>query len=344
MGQPLGAVRPMRPTQQDVADRAEVSRALVSLVMRGSESVSPESRARVLAAASALGYRPNAHARSLAKKEVRTVGVLINDMANPYFGGVYAALEVAAEQAGLDLLVAPGNRSGGREVTLVNTLLEHSVAGLALLSPVMSRDDLARLVAATPTVLVGREERLPGVDVVTIDERYAVRQVVDHLVGLGHRRIAHIDGGEENRPSHDRTLAFVEAMTERGLEPVVVPGAFTPEGGAAGAEVLLRRTEPPTAIFAANDLAAVGAMGVFRGRGFDVPRDISVVGYDDSQIARLDLVRLTSVQQPIADFGARAVTMLGERVAGLRTRSRVERLVANLVVRDTTGPMRAAGR
>ncbi|MEZ5193174.1 MAG: LacI family DNA-binding transcriptional regulator [Nocardioides sp.] len=163
----------MRPTQEDVARRARVSRALVSLVMRDAPNVSERSRLKVLRAAEELGYRPNAFARSLASKQVSTIGVLINDVTNPYFGGVYASFAAAAEKAGYDLLVAPGIRSASKEVTLVNTLLEHRVAGLALLSPIMPTTQLRRITSAWPSVIVGSEVSIADVDVVTTDERQA---------------------------------------------------------------------------------------------------------------------------------------------------------------------------
>ena len=224
----------MRPTQQDVARRANVSRALVSLVLRDAPNVSERSRRKVLKAAEELGYRPNAFARSLASKQVRTIGVLINDVTNPYFGGVYASFAAAAEKAGHDLLVAPGLRSPSKEVTLVNTLLEHRVAGLALLSPIMATADLRRIAKAWPTVVVGSEVSGVGVDVVTTDERQAMGEVLEHLTGLGHRDIVHITGGQ-NRAARDRATAYRQAMRDLGLTPREVPGAFTDQGGRQGA-------------------------------------------------------------------------------------------------------------
>ncbi len=328
-----------RPTQLDVARRAGVSRALVSLVMRGSNHVAPESRAKVLAAAEELGYRPNAYARSLAGRQNRTIGVLINDVSNPYFGGMYAYLAREAEGAGLDLLVAPGWRAPARESALLDTLLEHQVAGLLLLSPTMRESRLQAYCTASPTVVIGREISFSGVDVVTIDESLSARLVIDHLSGLGHERIAHITGGGDNRPALDRAAAYRRAMRARGLTPTVVPGYFAPDGGRAGAQELLRQGDLPTAIFAANDLVAVGAIGHLRSVGLRVPEDISVVGYDDSQIASLDIVGLTSVRQPLERFGELAIELLLERMAGRRQGTRIERIPPELVVRGTTAPV-----
>jgi DNA-binding LacI/PurR family transcriptional regulator len=323
------------PTQEDVAKKAKVSRALVSLVMRGAPNVSDQRRRRVLKVAEELGYRPNAYARSLASKRLDTLGVLINDVTNPYFGGVYSSLAAAAEAAGFDLLVAPGTRSATKESALVRTLLEHRVAGLALLSPLMPTAELRRLTTSWPTVLIGRDASIAGVDVVTTDELQAARLVLDHLTGLGHRHIVHITGGA-NRSARDRASGYRTAMRELGLEAREVAGAFSHEGGQQGAREILAMTPLPTAVVAANDLVAVGAMGVFESQGLRVPTDLSVVGYDDSQIAQLDLVQLTSVCQGIDQFGSAAIQLLMDRIADPDTPRAVQRIETNLVVRRTT--------
>jgi DNA-binding LacI/PurR family transcriptional regulator len=323
------------PTQEDVAKKAKVSRALVSLVMRGSPNVSEQRRRRVLRAAEELGYRPNAYARSLASKRLHTIGVLINDVTNPYFGGVYSSFAAAAEEAGFDLLVAPGTRSAEKEAALVRTLLEHRVAGLALMSPMMPNKELRELTGSWPTVLIGRDTAIPGVDVVTSDEHQAARLVLGHLTGLGHRDIVHITGGA-NRSARDRAKGYREAMRELGLEPREVPGAFSHEAGQQAARRIVTMSPLPTAVVAANDLVAVGAMGVFESHGLHVPGDISVIGYDDSQIARLDLVRLTSVCQGIDQFGSAAVQLLVNRIADPHTPRVVQRLETTLIERSTT--------
>jgi len=325
------------PTQEDVAKKAKVSRALVSLVMRDAPNVSEQRRRRVLRAAEELGYRPNAYARSLASKRLHTIGVLINDVTNPYFGGVYSSLAAAAEEAGFDLLVAPGTRSAAKESALVRTLLEHRVAGLALLSPMMTTKELRGLTASWPTVLIGREASLDSVDVVTTDEHQAARVVLEHLTGLGHRDIVQITGGS-NRSAKDRAKAYRAVMRELGLEPREVAGAFSHEAGQEAAREIVEMSPLPTAVIAANDLIAVGAMGVFEAHGLRVPDDISVVGYDDSQIARLDLVQLTSICQGIDHFGSAAIELLVKRIDDPDTPRVVERIETTLVERRTTSP------
>jgi DNA-binding LacI/PurR family transcriptional regulator len=323
------------PTQEDVAKKARVSRALVSLVMRGSPNVSEQRRRRVLRAAEELGYRPNAYARSLASKRLHTIGVLINDVTNPYFGGVYSSFAAAAEQAGFDLLVAPGTRSAEKESALVRTLLEHRVAGLALMSPMMPTTELRSLTTSWPTVLIGRDASIASVDVVTTDEHQAARLALGHLTSLGHRDIVHITGGA-NRSAKDRAKGYRDVMRELGLQPREVAGAFSHEAGQEGAREILAMSPLPTAVVAANDLVAVGAMGVFESHGLHVPDDISVVGYDDSQIARLDLVQLTSICQGVDRFGSAAIELLVKRMDDPDTPRVVERIETTLVERRTT--------
>jgi DNA-binding LacI/PurR family transcriptional regulator len=305
--------------------------------MRNAPNVSHESRRRVLEAARELGYRPNAFARSLASKQTRTIGVLITDTTNPYFGSVYASIAAAADRAGYDLLVAPGTRSAAKETHLINTLLEHRVAGLVLLTPLMPTRQLGQACTGWPTVVIGREVSLPGVDVVTTDEVDAARMIISRLMELGHRDIAHLTGGS-NRPARDRAAAYRRVMAEFGLQPREVQASFSERGGQLAGRSVTTLRPLPTAVVAANDLIAVGAMGVFRSAGLRVPDDISVVGFDDSQIAQLALVQLTSVQQPIDQFGVAAVTLLADRLDEAREGSVVRRIPASMVERATSGP------
>lgn len=329
----------MPPTQEDVAARANVSRALVSLVFRDAPNVSDDSRARVLRAAQELGYRPNALARSLASKASRTIGLHINDITNPHMASVYAVLASAAEDAGYDLLLGAGTGPMSSEGPLVNTLRAHQVCGLLLESPFMPTSQLAELIKGAPSVLIGRDETLPELDVVTTNELQAATLVVDHLTKLGHVRIAHISGGD-NGSARDRAKGYTSAMQRAELKPWIVDGSFTEDGGRQAACALLTADILPTAVIAANDLIAVGAMATFHESGLDVPGDISVVGYDNSQIAQLDLVQLTSIKQDVEAFGRTAVELLLQRVEESRVANVKSFLDASLMVRQTTGPAR----
>jgi DNA-binding LacI/PurR family transcriptional regulator len=328
---------------EDVAARAGVSRALVSLVFRDQPNVSAGRRSRVLEAAAALGYRPNAMARSLASRRTRTVGVILDDLRNPFFAEIAGGVEQFASDLGYRLLLAAGGRSGQRERSALDALLEYRVDGVILVSPRMATQEIIAASGQTPTVMVGR--RVPGLDAVITAEGVGVDLVLEHLVGLGHRRIVHMDGGK-GAGATQRLAAFRRGMKRRGLEDLaaVIHGDFTQEAGERAAHELVDAAGPggaglPTAVFAANDLVAAGALGVFVQAGFKVPGEISLVGYDNISIARLAHVSLTTINQPRVAMGHDALELLLSRIDG-REQPRILTLAPELVVRSTTAAPR----
>src|SRR5205814_770009 len=192
-----------------------------------------------------------------------------------------------------------------------------------------------------PIVLVGREARGSSVDSVTNDDHAGAEVAVEHCVSLGHRRIAHIDGGH-GAGAPDRRHGYEEAMTRLGLAEMisVVSGNFTEDGGHSGCLLLLKESPPPTAIFAANDLAAIGALNAIEESGLKVPDDVSLVGYDNTSLAALRHISLTTIHQPRLEMGQLALSTLLERVDDGRGQPRRVVLSPSLVVRASTAPPR----
>lgn len=324
-----------QPTMDDVAAKAGVSRALVSLVMRDSPRVSDRSREKVLAAATELGYRPNLWARNLASGQTRTIGVMLDDLHNPYFTEMAEGLAESASNAGLQILINSGWQRETGQVEAIESFLNLRTDGIVLGGPRLSEHLLEEFASQVPTVSVSSYGRSDHFDTVSNDEVHGANLVVDHLVDLGHERIAHIDAGLA-AGGPERRSGFIEAMTRYGLAPIVVEGDFNEDAGNAAAKQLMSLKTPPTAIFAGNDLAATGVLTYLKTIGASVPDDVSVVGYDDTLLAGIGPVSLTTVHQPRQQLGRLAMELLLERLAG-RSEARHELIEPRLVTRSSTG-------
>jgi DNA-binding LacI/PurR family transcriptional regulator len=326
-----------RPTILDVAERAGVSKSLVSLVMRKSTHVSDEKRSAVLQAAEELGYRPNAVARSLVRQRSYVLGAMLSNLHNPFFADVVDGIEDRALESGYRALFNSGKRVPEREAVALETLLELQIDGLILAGTLLDTRTIDAAGSAVPVVLIARPTRSRIVDSVSGDDRAGAGLAVDHLVSLGHQRIAHIDGSR-GAGARRRQAGYTAAMNRHGLEPMIVTGSYTEEGGTQGVRQLLETKRSATAIFAANDLAAIGALQALAEAGRSVPDDVSLIGYDNAWLAGLQHISLTTIDQPRHQLGTTAVQLLIERLDEGRTKPRHLVLCPSLMVRATTGP------
>jgi DNA-binding LacI/PurR family transcriptional regulator len=329
----------VRPTLEDVASCAGVSRALVSLALRGSTRVSAESRRRVRAAAADLGYRPNVMARNLASRRSRTIGLLLNDLHNPWFAEVSEGTEHVAAENGYRVLISSGRGRRKSEEDALESFLELRADGIVLAGPRVGASSVEKAARELPIVVVGRTMRTPRVDTVVNDDRLGANLVVRHLVELGHRAIAHIDGGG-GAGARPRRRGYEESMRALGLaaEIRVLHGDFTDVAGVEAAQRLLDSGDMPTAVFAGNDLSAAGVLDRLEDAGLRIPEDVSLVGYDNTFLAALHHMSLTTVDQPREAMGRLAMTALLERIEGGRAEPVRHVVPPSLVVRRTSGP------
>jgi DNA-binding LacI/PurR family transcriptional regulator len=326
---------PTRPTLADVAAEAGVSTALVSIIMRDAPGASAATRKRVLAVADRLGYHPDLRARLLRSDRSRLLGVVFG-VQLPFHGDLVTGLYQAAEKIKYELTLSAVTPHRDEHKAIAG-LLQDRCEALLLLGPQSPTSELAALAARMPVVAMARSIRHRAVDVIRNDDSQGLRQAVDHLVSLGHRRIAHIDGGRMPG-SADRRRGYEEEMRFHGLgaEIRVVPGGPKEEDGAVAAHGLL--AEPPTAVTVFNDHAATGVLDVLRGAGLMVPGDISVVGYDDSSLARLSHVDLTTIAQDTSTMTTLAVARALNRIEGVPIEHRECVIPPRLVIRGTTAP------
>ncbi len=337
-----------RPTQEDVARLAGVSRATVSYIINnrtdGNVRISEETRCRVLEAIEELGYRPNVLARSLRQGQTHTIGMIVPDNTNPFFAEVARGVEDTSFEQGYSVILCNSDGDLDKELLYTNVLAEKRVDGILFVAAGMSTERICALQERRmPVVVVDRD--IPGVavdSVMTANERggwLAAR----HLVELGHRRIGCIAGPSDVTPSAERVTGYRQALREAGLpvdEALVTKGDFQYESGYRAARQLLLIEEPPTAIFACNDLMAIGAISAAVELGRQVPADLSVVGFDDVPLASFANPALTTVIQPKYEIGVVAATMLLQRMQDPDRPPHRKMLDSELVVRQSTAPVR----
>ncbi len=330
-------------TIKDVAREAGVSIGTASQAMRGSPTVREETRRRVLAVATRLRYQPSALARGLVTRRTHTVGLLISDIANPFFIRAVRAVEDVAQENGYNVILCNTDEDPAKETQYLRVLMEKRVDGIILATTAGSleavRDVRWRRI---PLVLFDRE--LPGVatDTVKVDSVLGGRLATEHLLGLGHRRIAIIHGPVVRSTGAERLKGYLAALQAAGVRPIpelIREGNFKQDSGRELARNLLDLSPPPTALFCTNNLMTVGALQTLGERGARIPSDLSLVGYDDMEWWTLTHPPLTTVSQPVYELGREAMRLLLGQI-GSNERRRPQRVVLKpeLLVRESSGP------
>ena len=312
---------PSNTTIKDVARLSGVSPMTVSRVINDSERVSPETRRRVEQAISELGYVPSRLARGLSRQRTGTLAVIVPDVANPFFTAIVRAAEEVARRADYHVILCDTRADLSVEREVIEELIAHRVEGMVI-APVSDRSatHLRRLAEfGVPFVLIDR--RVPGVDcdIVLGDSSGGARQLVEHLLSLGHRRIGFIVESDDVSTARDRRKGYEAALSAAGiaLDPgLVVEATPDPSGGSAGMSRLLELAEPPTAVFTVNNLVALGAIEAVRAAGLEVPDDVALVCFDDIEYASRLYPFLTAMEQPAQTFGTLGTQLLLERIEG----------------------------
>lgn len=330
-------------TVYDVARAAGVSIASVSRALNGQPGVSTTTAARVRELALELGYSPNEVARSLVARTTRTIALLLPDITNPFFPELVKGVQTAADERGHALLLADSSDRPEKILSDIELLRRKQVDGLILISQNTDYHGVAEACQGLPVVALDRELDVPGASMIGVDHEAGAYRAVRHLIDLGHRHIAHVAGPARVAVSARRRAGWERALLEAGIEPdarLVVEGNFLEDGGFEAGRILLERLDDVTAVFAANDLTALGLLAACAAAGVAVPDRLSVVGFDGIHLARYTTPTLTTVAQPIYGLGRRAGEVLIEAIGADEPAPVTELLDTQLVLGGSTGAPR----
>lgn len=334
--------RPPRRTIHEVARRARVSTSTVSRTINSPALVDAETAQRVWKAIKELEYYPNTQARSLVSGRSRIIGLIVSDITNPFFPELVKGFEDVAAQHGYDILVSSTNYDSARMAVCVRRMLERKVDGVAIMTSEMDDHLIEQLAhGKVPMVFLDTGPRGERISNIVVDYTMGVNEAVEHLVALGHRRIGFISGPPGLKSAQVRRSAFLQALDRYGIredEALVQEGNHKVDGGLEAMTRMLEQTDAPTAVLASNDLTAIGMLSALRRAGLEVPRDISVVGFDDIWLAQFTEPPLTTVrlsQNEIAEKAFRA--LLADLGAAPEGASKPDcTMETHLVIRQTT--------
>lgn len=339
-----------RPTQTDVARLAGVSRATVSYVLNdrtdGRIPITEQTRKKVLRAADELGYAPSALARSLRSGESKMIGFLVPAVHNPHYWDILAGAEDEITEQGYHLVLVTSNLDPKREQRCLQSLFQQRLDGVILMPTYLDKfvEEMETLSERnSPAVLIGSFE---GADWVYPDIEGGAIAMMDHLIGLGHERIAFINGVARRRLSQAREDVYLRKLRDAGLSPdpdLLRRCGHLIKDGYREAQVLLDLDDPPAVIWSVNDLLAIGALRAIHERGLRVPDDVALAGFDDIDLAQQLYPPLTTVHQPAMEMGRRAAEFLFERMETPDADPLQELIPMHLVVRQSTVPSAGPG-
>jgi LacI family transcriptional regulator len=328
-------------TIYEVAREAGVSTATVSRVINDRRHVREATRSKVEEAMRHLGYVANRSARGLAGGRSRVIGLLVYELGSSYFNQLIRGIDAATAEIGYDLMLYTTHARRESEAQHAAELASGPVDGLILVLAVEIGNYVDRLRAqGVPFVLLDHDRDVPGSTFVTAANRRGTRDAIEHLIGLGHRRIGFITGTPGTSPARERLAGYRDALRDADLpfDPtLVVKGDFLEPRGYEATQELLALDRRPTAIFTSADTAAFGAIKAARAAGLRVPRDISVVGFDDIPESSLVMPPLTTVRQPLQEMGATAVRLLRRLMDEPDATPRRTELLTELIVRESSG-------
>jgi len=329
----------MNPTIKDVAKLAEVHPSTVSRVINGNPRISEKTKNKVLLIIKKLGYTPNAIARGLKTKRTHTLGMLIPDITNPFFSEIARGVEDAANKNSFNVILCNTDDKLKKERTYLEILREKRVDGLILgTAHIRDKSILALENKKFPYILISRNIERLNKNCIIIDDVEGGIMATEYLIKLGHRRIAHITGPLKTRSALNRLKGYKLALKKHEIEykdELVGEGDFRIKGGYQVMKRFLKLTEPPTAIFAANDLIALGAMQAIQKKNFHIPEDFSVIGFNDIELASFIYPPLTTIRQPILEMGNLAVKMLLRIIIEKEFNQRRIILQPKLIIRES---------
>jgi LacI family transcriptional regulator len=331
-----------RVTISDVAEKAGVSTATVSHVINNTRRVEDETREVVLQTMLDLGYQPNSLARSLRSGETKTIGVIVPDVSILFFADISRRIENIGYENGYSVILCNSDNDLAKQRNYIDTLIAKQVDGVIFISAGESNKDLERLANSDiPIVVADRVVPLSLADVVLLDNEDAGYVATRHLIDLGHEKIGCITGPSNVSPSMQRVIGYKRAMQEKKLsilEKYVMPGDFTYSGGSESMAQLISLKNRPSAVFVLNDMMAIGAVSSARRMGYRVPEDISIIGFDDIELARAITPALTTMAQPMQELAEIATNSLIEKMVSSESKLENKEFIlkANLVIREST--------